>query len=211
MDVGCLECAVWLMGRVVDDFARPCGCRHPPIDGRAYGTPVTQVHGQVQAGGRAAVPREGDGLRRGRPGARRRPVEPRRLAQTVVCGPSGVGGQPARHLGVRRARFPVQPNGLLLEFRRVSARWIAHGPPRVPPLQPSCRNGKRLVNGNGTDSDSPSRPFSCSGSISLLSSGVRLSAARLGSVALVAFARRRRAGLRRSRSAMIPCAGLPLL
>lgn len=153
----------------------------------------------------------GDGLRRGRPGARRRPVEPRRLAQTVVCGPSGVGGQPARHLGVRRARFPVQPNGLLLEFRRVSARWIAHGPPRFPPLQPSCRNGKRLVNGNGTDSDSPSRPFSCSGSISLLSSGVRLSAARLGSVALVAFARRRRAGLRRSRSAMIPCAGLPLL
>lgn len=30
-----------------------------------------------------------------------------------------VAAQPSRHLGVRRARFPVQLHGLLLEFRRV--------------------------------------------------------------------------------------------
>lgn len=39
-----------------------------------------------------------------------------------------VAAQLSRRLGVRRARFPVQLNGPLLEFRRVPGRWIAHGP-----------------------------------------------------------------------------------
>lgn len=55
----------------------------------------------------------------------------------VGRGPGGVGlphpirqaarvaAQPARRLGVRGARFPVQLHGLLLEFRRVPGRWIA--------------------------------------------------------------------------------------
>ena len=68
-----------------------------------------------------------------------------------------VAAQPARHLGVRRARFPARLHGLLLEFRRIPGRWIAHGPPRFPPLRPSCRNGNRIVNGSGADSDSDSR------------------------------------------------------
>lgn len=41
----------------------------------------------------------------------------------------------------------------VLKFRRVLGGWIAHGPPRFPPLRPSCRNGNRLVNGSGADSD----------------------------------------------------------
>ena len=67
-----------------------------------------------------------------------------------------VAAQPARHLGVRRARFPARLHGLLLEFRRIPGRWIAHGPLRFPPLRPSCRNGNRPVNGSGADSDSDS-------------------------------------------------------
>ena len=66
-----------------------------------------------------------------------------------------VAAQPSRHLGVRRARFPVQLHGLLLEFRRVPGRWPPHRAP-FPRFRTSCRNGNPLVNGSGADSDSDS-------------------------------------------------------
>lgn len=53
-----------------------------------------------------------------------------------------------------RTILKAAKDAVVLKFRRVLGRWIAHGPPRFAPLRPSCRNGNRLVNGSGADSDS---------------------------------------------------------
>ena len=63
--------------------------------------------------------------------------------------------EPARHLGVGGAGLSVKHHGLPLELGRVLGRWGSHAC-----LQSSVarvmRNGNRLVNGNGADSDSDS-------------------------------------------------------
>lgn len=51
-----------------------------------------------------------------------------------------------------RTILKAAKDAVVLKFRRVLGRWIAHGPPRFPPLRPSCRNGNRLVGGPGADS-----------------------------------------------------------
>lgn len=53
-----------------------------------------------------------------------------------------------------RTILEAAKDAAVLKFRRVLGGWIAHGAPRFPPLRSSCRNGNRLVNGSGTDSDS---------------------------------------------------------
>ena len=69
---------------------------------------------------------------------------------------NGFENKAAYHPGAALSRTILKAvkDAVVLKFRRVLGGWIAHGPPRFPPLRPSCRNGNRLVNGSGADSDS---------------------------------------------------------